>query len=507
MAVVISDQLLDRSDRLLDAEPDEHLVALAQTGHEAAFAAIVRRYEPELLAQARRLSSDGRAEDAVQQAFLNAFAALQAGREVRHLRGWLHQILRNAVVRGRVPVDAPLDAASAYGEPLEETVQRRAEAHATLLELSALPDRQRDALLGTAVLGFPRAQVAQRMGLSEGAVRQLVHRARLRLRQAATALVPVPLAKLFAAVRSGGGATGSEAAIGAGTAASGGLAIKVGTLVASGVVATGLAVTHTLPGHHHHTGSPTGTRHHVARARGAGRLTEVPAFRAAASVAVAASLIVAPDRVSAPHDGSSGGPARLHGSGSGRSGPGPGRGHNGGHGPDSGARGDQGSGQSARVGDGGARGSTIDDGGGSRSGSTSGSGHSGSDSGATSSRGSGAGHDSSGTGGDGGGSGDASALSSTGADGARVGTDTSSGSSASGSDGSGGSGARPGSDGSGGASDGSGGGSGTSGGTTTSTQNVTQPSSGGGTTSGSDGGYKDSAASRDLSGSLDSSSS
>jgi DNA-directed RNA polymerase specialized sigma24 family protein len=74
MAVVISDQLLDRSDRLLDAEPDEHLVGLAQTGHEAAFAAIVRRYEPELLAQARRLTSDGRGEDAVQQAFLNAFA-------------------------------------------------------------------------------------------------------------------------------------------------------------------------------------------------------------------------------------------------------------------------------------------------------------------------------------------------------------------------------------------------------------------------------------------------
>src|SRR5947209_12930037 len=99
MAVVISDKLLDRSDRLLDAEPDEHLVSLAQTGHDPAFAAIVRRYEPELLAHARRLSADGRAEDAVQQVLLNAFTALQAGSEVRHLRGWLHQILRNVIVR------------------------------------------------------------------------------------------------------------------------------------------------------------------------------------------------------------------------------------------------------------------------------------------------------------------------------------------------------------------------------------------------------------------------
>ena len=79
MAVVISDRLLEGSDRLLDAERDEQLVTLVQAGHEAAFAAIVRRYERELQAQARRLTSDGRGEDAVQQAFLNAFTALQRG--------------------------------------------------------------------------------------------------------------------------------------------------------------------------------------------------------------------------------------------------------------------------------------------------------------------------------------------------------------------------------------------------------------------------------------------
>src|ERR1700757_4329816 len=120
MAVVISDQLLDRSARLLDAVPDEHLVGLAQMGHEAAFSAIVWRYEPELLAQARRLTSDGRGEDAVQQAFLNAFAALRAGGEVRHLRGWLHQILRNVVAGSRVPADAPLEVEMADGESLED---------------------------------------------------------------------------------------------------------------------------------------------------------------------------------------------------------------------------------------------------------------------------------------------------------------------------------------------------------------------------------------------------
>src|ERR1700742_3715104 len=134
MAVMISDRLLEGSDRLLDAEPDDHLVGLVHSGHEAAFAAIVRRYERELQAQARRLTSDGRGEDAVQQAFLNAFTAMQGGAEVRHLRGWLHQILRNEVTRARLPVDAPLDATVAHGETLEDTVQRRATAHAALAE-------------------------------------------------------------------------------------------------------------------------------------------------------------------------------------------------------------------------------------------------------------------------------------------------------------------------------------------------------------------------------------
>ncbi|MGZ6710857.1 MAG: RNA polymerase sigma factor [Solirubrobacteraceae bacterium] len=484
MAVVISDQLLDRSDRLLEAEPDEHLVGLAQAGHEAAFAAIVRRYERELLAQARRLSSDGRAEDAVQQAFLNAFAALQAGSEVRHLRGWLHHILRNVVTRARVPADAPLEAATACSESLEETVQRRARAHATLVQLSALPDRQRDALLGTAVLGFPRAQVAQRMGLSEGAVRQLVHRARLRLREAATALVPLPFAKLFGAARSGGGAAGSEAALGAGTAVSGGVAIKVGALVASGVVATGLAVTRSFPAHHHHTAPLAQPRHHAAHAPGARRLAEAPAISAGALSAVPASLIVA-------HGGGVG--ARRGGGPR----PGPGR--------DFGARGEQGSGHSGRGENGGARGSAGGGDGHGGSGSGSG-GKAGSDSGQASSQGGVSGRDGSGSGRDGGRSGDGTSLRSTGSDGARAGTDPTSGSSSGpGSDGSGGSG---GSDGSGGGSDASS----ASGGTTTmSTQDVAQQTSGGesgtGTTSGSGGTEKDSGGSRDLSGSLDSSSS
>ena len=544
MAVAISDVLLDCSDRLLEAEPDEHLVGLAQSGHDAAFAAIVRRYEPELLARARRLGADGRAEDAVQQVFLNAFAALRSGSDVRHLRGWLHQILRNAVIRGQVPIDAPLEAASAYGEPLEEIVERRAQAHATLVELSALPDRQRDALLGTAVMGFPRSLVAQRMGLSEGAVRQLVHRARLRLRQAATALVPFPLARLFGAAGAGSGATSSEAVLGAGAAASGGMAIKVGTLLASGVVATGLAVTHGLRGNHHHTSGGSRTQHQLsqspAHARGAQRLTEAPAIRpvvVSAATGPIAGVMVVHDRTTRRGLPSSTLPGRLHETGA--TGLGPGRGRDNGRGHASGVRGEQSTSPAGRGGDTGARGSsgtndgghgsagTNDgpghsggrDGGPSRSGgnqgertgsgSTSGSGHSGSGSDANSSSPSGgSGRDGSGSGHDGGGSTDGNAQRSSVSDPSAVRTvtgDTAT-SRASGSDGStSGSGGSPsGSGGSTGSSGASSGSSGTSNGPSSTSAPSASDGSGG---SGSDGSPKSFATSRDVSGSVDSSSS
>ena len=494
MAVVISDQLLDRSDRLLDAATDEHLVGLAQTGHEAAFAAIVRRYEPELLAQARRLASDGRGEDAVQQAFLNAFAALRTGGEVRHLRGWLHRILRNVVTRARVPADAPLELELAVGDSLEEMVQRRAQAHATLVELSALPERQRDALVGTAVHGLPRAHVAQAMGLSEGAVRQLVHRARRRLRQAATALLPLPLAKLLGAARSGSGAA-PDAAIGATTAASGGLAIKVGSLLASGVVATGLAVTQSVPGHHHHAVG-AGAGHHVTHLRGVTRhLTEAPLSGAAA---VSAMLPVARSSAQLHERGTTARTTRVHATRSGRGGPDRSRGQ------ESGTRGGEGQGPGRSSGDGGEGGSGGSTGsGGGRGGPGSTSGHSGSGTSGSGTSGSGSGssedggsspspgtsgHDSSGSGRDGGGSGDdgpPSPVSAVAPSAPASSTATVDITSDQGSGSSGGSG------GSGGSGD-----AGTSGG-----------SDGSAGSGGSGGSQKDSGGSRDVSGSLDSSSS
>jgi RNA polymerase sigma factor (sigma-70 family) len=231
------------SELFLSTQSDERLVQLARAGQDRAFAVIVERYRRPLQTFARRLGADGRADDLVQQTFLSAFAALRSGTEVWHLRAWLHQILRHAALRS-VSVTTELELDWTDGElataSADELAELNLQARDVLSALATLPSRQHDALVGTAIHGRSRTEVAALMGLSEGAVRQLVHRARENLRGAVTALTPYPVARALAAFRSGPVAGQlPEAAIGAVSASAGGIALKLGALIGSGVVAAG----------------------------------------------------------------------------------------------------------------------------------------------------------------------------------------------------------------------------------------------------------------------------
>jgi RNA polymerase sigma factor (sigma-70 family) len=240
------------SDLYLRSQSDTRLLSLTRDGHARAFAILVERYRPELLARARRLGAAGGAEDVVQQTFLNAYAALTGGAEVGHLRGWLHAILRNVATRAYGPVEAPLEGSDVCGEPLEAVIERRARARSVISALADLPSRQRHALLGSSLQGLTRAELASSLGVSEAAVRQLVHRARRTLRSAVTALTPYPLARWLAAGPAAG--VGTDVAVSAGAASLGGVLAKVGVFAAVGALATGVAVqthhgTHPAPAH------------------------------------------------------------------------------------------------------------------------------------------------------------------------------------------------------------------------------------------------------------------
>ena len=178
------------SVKLLRTQTDDRLVALAAAGHERAFEAIVERYRRPLLRHCRRYLPEARAEDALQQALVSAWSALRRGDDVRELRPWLHRIVHNtslnALRAAGYDYEQLHDTLHGSGGPAE-LAERRAVVRQTLAGLAALPERQREALLQIAVEGRSQEEVAEELGLSHGAVRQLVHRARTSLRTAATA--------------------------------------------------------------------------------------------------------------------------------------------------------------------------------------------------------------------------------------------------------------------------------------------------------------------------------
>jgi RNA polymerase sigma factor (sigma-70 family) len=243
------------SDALLRTQSDERLAALAAAGRGRAFEVLVERHRRSLLVFARHAVGAGRAEDVVQQALLQAWRSLQAGAEVEHVRGWLHQIVRHAAWRAaRAAADEQLPEGLVGSVGPQDEIERRMEVSAVIASLAAMPERQRAAIVQTVLEGQSQRDVAASLGLSEGAVRQLVHRGRSFLRGTATAVVPLPLADWAARLGAGAGAPIgeriAEGVAGAGSAGVVGLLTKGGAaVVAAGAMATGVA---TQAIHHHH---------------------------------------------------------------------------------------------------------------------------------------------------------------------------------------------------------------------------------------------------------------
>jgi RNA polymerase sigma factor (sigma-70 family) len=160
------------SATLLRTQSDTRLVALVRQGHERAFEAIVERYRKPLHRHVRRVLTEFRAEDALQQTFLKAWSSLQEGAEVRDLRPWLYRIAQNtaldALKRAGYDYEELTESLRSPGGP-EADLERRAVMRETLAGLAALPGNQREALLRTAVGGDSRAQVAHDLGLTDGA--------------------------------------------------------------------------------------------------------------------------------------------------------------------------------------------------------------------------------------------------------------------------------------------------------------------------------------------------
>ena len=183
-----------RGMQLLAGASDERLVALAHAGDEQAFAAIVERYRAPLLRYCRGFVSSGAAaEDAVQQTFINAYAALSRDDDSRvpaALRPWLYRIAHNAALNVARDPQAGLDELPEGLDGVErpdEVVAARERFRRVIGAVSALPPKQRQVIVRHAVDGESHERIATDLGMTAGSIRQLAHRARRTVREAAAA--------------------------------------------------------------------------------------------------------------------------------------------------------------------------------------------------------------------------------------------------------------------------------------------------------------------------------
>jgi RNA polymerase sigma factor (sigma-70 family) len=241
---------------LLRLQSDARLAELAIAGHEAAFDAIVDRYRTPLTRYCAGIVGPSRAEDAAQQALINAHDALQRTDEVRHLKPWLYRIAHNAAlnvlraVRDDVPLEeassaGPLAAAASAGPA--ESFERSEQFRSTLAALQALPERQRAALVLRELEGRSHEEIAEALGVTKGSARQHLMRARVAVRSAVTAVTPYPLVARLAELVGGGAAGGAgwvDAVGGAG--ASAGLVKLTAGLAATGALVGGAVGTQQL---------------------------------------------------------------------------------------------------------------------------------------------------------------------------------------------------------------------------------------------------------------------
>jgi len=378
----------------LRSQPDRRLVGLVREGYENAFEEIVRRYERVLGRYAAAIVPNHRAEDVTQDAFSKALLALRGSENEIELRPWLYRIVRNTALndlRDQPAAASPLlDSAEAPGSVADQ-IERREELKDLMKQLRALPDAQRAAIVMRELEGLSHEEIAAALGISGGAARQAIHRAREGLRSGAALLFPLPLMRwllaggpgLPADAASGGvGGALAGAAGGAGT----GVALKAAaaTVLVAGSLGTGVALHQSSSGH---PNSGQRASHQAGADRGATPPSRGPELPVAVPAGEDGSGRSGEENRSGS-DGGSGEPGdESSGSGSSGEGSGPGSGTSG-----SGESSGSGSGDGGSSDDGGSLGET-------RSGDQSGSGsHDGSGSGGSSGSGSGSLDDSGGFG-------------------------------------------------------------------------------------------------------------
>jgi RNA polymerase sigma-70 factor (ECF subfamily) len=164
------------------------LVRKAREGDLASFEQIVRLHERAVLGLAQKiLLNRAAASDAAQEVFLRLHKNLSRLDEERDLSAWLYRTTSNACVdilrrsRNDLSLDLvaePIDAA----ENPEQTVAADQQKQLVLAALKKLSPAERQAIVLRDLEGFPTAEVARILAVSEGTVRSQISTGRAKIK-------------------------------------------------------------------------------------------------------------------------------------------------------------------------------------------------------------------------------------------------------------------------------------------------------------------------------------
>jgi RNA polymerase sigma-70 factor, ECF subfamily len=196
--------------------PDAQLAARAAKGDQAAFERIMRRHNRALFRTARAiLRNDGDAEDALQEAYLQAYGAMGKFRGDAKLSTWLARIVANEALqrlrkRERRAQILPLQQSGAAEPDLEAAADvstdkgPEAATHSGELrrvlekQIDALPDAYRAVFMLRAVEELTVEETAEILGIAPATVRSRFFRARSLLREALALKIDLACESAFA---------------------------------------------------------------------------------------------------------------------------------------------------------------------------------------------------------------------------------------------------------------------------------------------------------------------
>jgi RNA polymerase sigma-70 factor (ECF subfamily) len=190
---------------------DVELVERIRAGDRGLFEILMRRHNQQIYRAVRAvMGNDSEVEDVMQQAYLNAFAHLDAFEFRSQFSTWLTRIaLNEAFARRRARQLLSIDAATdgRLDEPMDGVIatapdpERQAYAGELkqMLEraVDTLPETYRVAYMLRDVDGLSTAETGDALGIRDEAVKTRLHRARALIRRALTAEVGTLATEIF----------------------------------------------------------------------------------------------------------------------------------------------------------------------------------------------------------------------------------------------------------------------------------------------------------------------